>query len=690
MWLHSDLLVRNYDGHVKPRPRRRMHLGAVAAAVVASLGAGDAATAATWSPATTVPGSEAGTDALVTRDGAGADTIGWLQGGAAGAPDRIVASRRALSAPFSTGILSSDAAAPVDPPAIAGDPAGPVALAWISQGPAAVGPSQIDYAVGSSGAVGARETLPSAMTGADPASVDVAVTAGGEAILTWTQTVAGVSRVRAVIRSADGGLSGVTTLSDAAGDASEPQVAATAAGAIVAWLQTTESTKTDGNRETTTTATRIQQAQRTPSGFTPGANASQATSTTVTTTTRADDEESVTTGQELDAPEAAADDRGGAAIAFLLASVNEHDPPGSGDTRTSAAQVATGSLDAGVSAPATISPPDQDADALSLSVAGDGAGVLAWTAGPTVHAARRAPGGPYGADELVAAAGSDPATAIRADGTPIVVYRSGGQIFAIAGTAGGAFESPVPLAPTDLQASAPAVSADVRGGAAAVWSLDPTPAEGDESVRVAELQPEPVAAPAPPPVAPPPGPAPPEQPPAPPAAPPAAPLEPSAPSPSSAPLILADLGTDPRCIRYGPPLVGDRKRLTFTFDLSEAASIQLTIQRRLNSNVMRRCPTRRVRGEAGRLGPALVVDGTSGAGAGSVSVGDEGEAFGRASAQPRSSRRSSRHMRSGHRRILVQAAASLAPGTYVARLTATSGDGRRSETLKTKFWILDR
>jgi hypothetical protein len=677
---HSKLLVRNHDGHPTSGAWRHVLLCVAAAAVIAGLAglAVNAAGAATWSSAVTVPDSAAGSDAVIARDGAGADTVAWLQGGAGAAPDRIVASSRLLGAPFSSRILSADAAAPVDPPAIADDPTGPVTIAWVANGP------QIDYAVGGAGELSARQTLPPALTGADPASVDVAVNAGGETIFTWTQTIGGVSRIRAAVRSADGALSGAATLSDGSANASEPRAAAAAGGAVVAWVQTAETTTTAGNRETTTTVARLQHARRTPSGFTPGATVTEATEKTVTTTSGAN-ETSVTTGQELESPQVAADDQGEAAVAFLLTSVNEHDPPRPADSRTSAAQLSSGPLSTGVGSPAAISPPGQDAGGPSLSVARNGAGVLAWTAGPSVHAARRAAGGSYGADELVIAAGSDPATAIRADGAPIVVFRAAGQILAAVGAAGSTFEVPVPLAPTALGTGTPAVAADARGGAAASWAVDPTPAEGDEVIRVAELGLEPDAS-APPPAAAPPAPAPPPPPP------PPSPVEPSTPSAPSAPLRLTNVGVDPQCIRYGEPFARNRKRLTFSFGLSDTASVQLTIQRRLNSRPVRRCPLRRVPGEPGRLGQPVVVDVAAGAGTGAVSVGDEGEAISaRAAGGPRSAEALRRRMKSGSHEIRLQApSTTFEPGTYVARLTATSGDGRRSETLKVKFWILVR
>lgn len=100
--------------------------------------------------------------------------------------------------------------------------------------------------------------------------------------------------------------------------------------------------------------------------------------------------------------------------------------------------------------------------------------------------------------------------------------------------------------------------------------------------------PNPVApAPPDPPLPPPPPPAP--------AAPP--PPPPSPPVAASSVLGLTGFGVSPGCISYGGPLAGARRRLGFTFALSEPATIVLTIRRRLNSSPFKHCPTRRPRGD---------------------------------------------------------------------------------------------
>lgn len=396
---------------------------------------------------------------------------------------------------------------------------------------------------------------------------------------------------------------------------------------------------------------------------------SEATETTVTTV-RGEDETTVTTGQRLEAPQAAADDQDGAVVAFLLTSNDAQDPQA---LDTSVAQAATGTLTEGLGAPAPVSPPGQDADDLSLGVARAGAGVLAWTAGPSVYAARRAPAGAFGSAEQVAVAGAEPATAVRADGSPIIVFSTVGQILAVVG-AGSGYELPVALGPGDPSSGGPAVSADARGGAAATWIVEPGPGDGDESIRVAELQPDPQLASPPPPPPPPP----------PPVAPPPAAVAPSPPP------ALTGFAVAPPCIRYGAPLTGKRARLSFAFVLSEAASVGLTIQRRLNSRAQRRCPSRRAPGEAGQLGPAVVIDMPSGGGANGVSFGEEGEALiARAAHATRARLTVMRRLNSGRRRLVIRkSSSSLAAGTYVATVTAVTADGRVSTTAKLKFWVV--
>lgn len=643
---------------------------AVVVAGVAAMSSVSVAGPATWSPAVSVPGSEAATGALIARADAGADTVAWLQSGAA---ERVAASTRPLGGAFTTSVLSEEGMTVVDGPAITVDPAGPVTIAWVAQGAGDDDLSRIDFVTGVSGSLGDRQTLPAQTTGADPSSVDVAVTSTGETIFVWTQTIDEITRARALVRGADGSLSPAFTLSDGSGNAAGPRVATAGGGAVVTWLQSASETTTEGDVDTDVTVTRVQSSLRSASGFSAAATVAEASETTITTIS-GEDETSITTGQRLGSPLAGADDQDGAVVAFLLTDV---DSQNASAPETSVAHAATGTLTSGLGGPVAVSLPDHDAADISLSVARSGVGLLAWVTGSSVEAARRAAGGGFAAAEQVVAAGGEPATAIRADGTPIVVFSAGGQIFASVGLAAGGYEAPVALGPAEPPSASPAVGADARGGAAASWLVDPTPETGDESVSVAELQPEPETPPPPPPPAPPPPT--PEAPPPPPAEPP----------PPSA-LTLTSFAVTPNCIRYGAPATGTRGRLTFAFVLSEAAAVRLTIQRRLNSVAQRRCPSARTRGQAGRLGPPVVIDQPSAAGPNGVTVGEEGEAMSaRAARGTRGRVAVTRRLKAGRRRIVLrQSATTLAPGTYVAAVTAVTADHRATAPIKAKFWVL--
>jgi hypothetical protein len=181
-------------------------------------------------------------------------------------------------------------------------------------------------------------------------------------------------------------------------------------------------------------------------------------------------------------------------------------------------------------------------------------------------------------------------------------------------------------------------------------------------------------------------------PPPPPPPPPPLPPPPPPPPPALArpALTLTNFAVDPACIRYGAPFTGPRKPLSFSFVLSEAASLRLEILRRLNSGVQRRCPAVRVHGAAGRLGPPVVVDIAPGAGPGATSVGPAGEVVAASAQATRLSRlTTTQRVKSGRRRIVLrQAPTTLVPGTYIARATASTADGRRSATLMVKFWVL--
>jgi len=157
----------------------------------------------------------------------------------------------------------------------------------------------------------------------------------------------------------------------------------------------------------------------------------------------------------------------------------------------------------------------------------------------------------------------------------------------------------------------------------------------------------------------------------------------------AAPLLLSNFAVDPQCIRYGAPLRGVRKRLSFSFVLSDAATVRLSIQRRLNSGGQRLCPPVRVKGAEGRLGPPTIVDVPSGVGAGAATVGDEGEAVAAAASVRHRAVTLTRRLQAGRRRVVLrQAPRTFAPGTYVVTATATAPDGRRSASPRVKFWVL--
>lgn len=246
-WLHRvSTLIRD-------RLDRRLALAAAIAVVAAMLTVASVAQAATWSSAITVPDSAAASGAVVARDGAGADTVAWLQSGAS---EGVGVSTRALGGPLATSILTAEGAVPVDPPAVTVDPRGSGDDRLDRAGLSARRAVADNYVAGMSGALGERQTLPAARTGDDPGSVDATVTPSGETIFVWTQAVDDVDRVRTLVRSADGGLSDAFTLSDGDAAASAPQVATAAGGAVVTWLQTSTTSQTNGDRDIDRTVTR--------------------------------------------------------------------------------------------------------------------------------------------------------------------------------------------------------------------------------------------------------------------------------------------------------------------------------------------------------------------------------------------------------------------------------------------------
>jgi len=159
---------------------------------------------------------------------------------------------------------------------------------------------------------------------------------------------------------------------------------------------------------------------------------------------------------------------------------------------------------------------------------------------------------------------------------------------------------------------------------------------------------------------------------------------------SSPPLTLTGLTLDARCIRYGdrrPP----QGTLGFRFELSETATVTLTIQRRLGSRAHSRCPQDPLpHGTPGQLGkPILTSDLVAGPGPGTVTAGPKGHRLQSGAAATRTVRPIARRLPSGRVRLKIRAASTtLTAGTYLATLTAHTTDGRQASAGRIKFWVL--
>lgn len=247
--------------------------------------------------------------------------------------------------------------------------------------------------------------------------------------------------------------------------------------------------------------------------------------------------------------------------------------------------------------------------------------------------------------------------------------------------AGGTLEAPVVVSGSDA-----VIDLDLAfsgaGDAAVTWQRDLGTEEDPAGDIRAALYDAPRTPPPPPPPGPPPAPDPPPPPP-----PPPPPLPPPPAAGPPAP-TLTGFAVDPPCIRYGAPFTGLRRPLSFAFVLSEAATVRIALARRLNSGVQRACPRVRVRGAPGRVGPPVLVDLPAPAGAGSTTVGDEGEAVAQAAAAHRPLV-VNRRLNAGRRRVVLrQAPRTFDPGTYIATASANTPDGRRSAAAKVKLWVL--
>jgi hypothetical protein len=481
----------------------------------------------------------------------------------------------------------------------------------------------------------------------------LASTPGGQTVATWAATDAGSGRGRimASALSASGEVLGAVPISALADDASEPAIAAGPDGRIaVAWTVVDEDTG---------------------SGKVQAVHGTLGSQLTIRTVSAGD--------ANAAEPDVAFDGAGVLQVAFSRF-----------DDASDRVKVAA-ETPAGPFAPSRfVSPSGVDAAEASISAAPDGGLAIAWTeqAGATESVkvgVEPAPGAPI-ASVGVPGGGTSSGARLAVDpaaGTLTVAWirsLSGADSALVATrTTGGAIEAPQVVSGGD-RVTAVTLAFSTAGNAALIWRRElgtATEPAGDIRAALFDAPRDPAPGPLPVPV---PVPLPPPPPP-----------PPSSPSsaPSPVPLTLTDFGVDPTCIRYGTSSNGKPTRLSFSFALSEAASVRLTVQRRLNSRVQDRCPTRSAPGEPGRLGSPIVVDVVAGAGPLSVRFGDEAGSFARAARGRRDGATVSRRMSSGRRRIVLQrSSARLRPGTYVARATAASSDGRRSATLKIKFWVL--
>jgi len=173
---------------------------------------------------------------------------------------------------------------------------------------------------------------------------------------------------------------------------------------------------------------------------------------------------------------------------------------------------------------------------------------------------------------------------------------------------------------------------------------------------------------------------------------------PAAPAPLPPALSLTAFELSFRCLaekaRTGAPA-------SVGFTLSEAATVTLTLQPRVESKPRATCPSTAARGLPGTLGPGVAeqIPGSSGP----QTVVPQVLSLTMRSVPRRAVRRAARgravttqavrlaprRLAAGRRRIVVprQAARALRAGTWVASLTAVTADGRRAGGGLVKFWI---
>jgi hypothetical protein len=458
---------------------------AVAVAVSVWLLVSEAAQAAIWTSPFDVPSSTAAALPQVVADNAGNATLAWVTEEPAEA-QVFAATRPVDGAPVTTVISAADRQ-PVGGVSLAGDPSGRIAAAWSTVVDPESDAKGIDVAVGNGGALGAAEAVPAGLLAGGATDADIAVSAGGDVVLAFTDMR---DRMHVLTRRAsDGQFVGTQTFAPAAtgAEAADPEISVSADGrAAVVWQESREQSHGSGDQEVTDTTTYIRMSRRVSGD---PVHPFEAPSTLIAATETVNPDETAS-GESVQEPQIGTDDDGGTAVAFTRTT-----QLAGGETTISEVLLSTGSVAAGLGAPAPVSAAGQNADDTSLALSPSGAGVVAWTIGAgaetSVQASRRAPGGAFSGAETVAAAASMPAATVRASGMPVIAYVTAMRVLAVAGTLEG-YEAPVSLGPADPPSDEPALAADSRGGALAAWRIDPdADPEGDQTLRAAALQPDP-------------------------------------------------------------------------------------------------------------------------------------------------------------------------------------------------------
>ncbi len=414
----------------------RLHVGAVAALVVAStLLSAFPAHAAWTAPVDLSPGGQSADGEQVAVDPQGNAMVVWRRSD--GTNERIEARTRSVTGEPGAVQLLSPAGSDAAQPQVAVDGHGKALVVW----------SRFDgttYRVEARARKASGELAPikTVVSSETPVSAPlVAMTPNGRALVGWSRRVGSAQRVQVRWRSATGTLSAVQTVSPAGQAADSPQLAVAPNGtALVVWRVFTGSTY------------QIQLRTRNATGAL-GA---------IQTLSAAD--------RNADSPQVAVNGHGDGAVVWriLTGSVFR-------------IQVAARSVAGALSPALAVSPPSVNSGAFpKVGVDADGDAVVAWYANNgddvRVYARVRRPGGRLSGVAALSPVGLDagpPQLAIDADGDAVVgwLVASGGIFRAQARTrtAAGPLTPVVFLSASGVNATGPDISGNASGVVVAAW-----------------------------------------------------------------------------------------------------------------------------------------------------------------------------------------------------------------------------